>query len=710
MKNKRQFHETALERFDAAYSPQTGIRASIRVAIRFARKNGAQWEGETAAGWNAKEEMGKRPMLEANRIINSIERITAEGKNSRISVKFRPGDSDASEKLAESLNGKFRADFNGCEGEEASDTAYEDAVAGGFGCIRLATAPANDDENPDDQQDLRVVFEYVPEACNTVYFDPAAKRYDKSDGAFAFELFSMSPEAFKSRYNKDPAGLSSPDNVQFDWYQSELVYIARYYERRLESVNLISYQNPLTGHTVVYEEPDIAPIEDELARVGYKKTGEQTKKLYQVYCCVIDGESILEEPVRLPGSMIPLVPYYGKRFYDEGKEQVEGFTQKAMDPQRALNVGFSMLAREAIEANSGQNVVNVKHIRGFEHIWNDPAKKAYLPVHDAPAAPGGQNNPGKDSTPAVQQLQPAAVSAAIQQLISTASDMLTQLTGNAVSEQNVPANTSGQAVNAITGRTDQQDYNFIDNLKKSTRHLGRVWLSMSRDVYGSERVVRIVKPNGEDELVTLSEQVMDNDTGELIGLNDISQGKYDVTVSIGPAFATARQQAIASLTEILKSLPLNQQVQQELAMSIIDMIAGGEGLDNVKRVIDNQMMISGLKEPQTPEDKKMVQAAQQQQQQAAQNNPENIIAQAQAMKAKADMFKSVAQLIDSGVNVFDTEADIQLKGSEMLKNLNDINVSRVTALSGALTSLTRQQESLIGTQLKFLGGLNGTTQ
>ncbi|MDK9364178.1 portal protein [Lelliottia wanjuensis] len=705
MKDKKKFHEIALKRFDAAYTPQTGIRESIRMAIRFARKNGAQWEGRTAAGWSPKETMKERPMLEVNRCINSVERITAEGKNSRISVKFRPADNDASEKLAESLNGKFRADFNGCEGEEASDTAYEDGVAGGMGCVRLCTVPEDDDEDPEGQERKRIATEYVPESYGVVWFDPAAKRYDKSDGFFAFENFSMSPDTYKEKYKKDPADLTKGTGIQFDWFSADLVYVARYYERRLDAVNLITYENALTGHTAVYDEDHIEKVADELARVGYHKVSEAVKKRYRIYCSVIDGDGILEEPVLLPGTLIPLVPYYGKRFYSEGKEQVEGFTQKAMDAQVMLNVGVSMLAKEAIEANSGQLAVNEKFIRGFEHIWGNPSDKAFLPTHDAPAAPSGAG-PQKDAPPPVMQLQPTTLSQAISQLIATANDALMQLTGNAVSEQPVPGGVSGKTINAMTGRTDQQDYNFIDNLKKSTRHLGRVWLSMSRDLYGSDHVVRIVKPNGDDELITLSEEVMDSKTGEFIGLNDISQGKYDVTVSIGPAFATARQQAIESLTAILKDLPLSQEVQQELAMSIIDMIAGGEGLDNVKRVIDNQLLLSGLREPETPEEQKKLQAYQQQQQQAAQNNPTNILAQSQAMKARADMFKSVSQLIDSGVNVFDTEADIQLKGSQMLKNMSDIDYTRAQTASSILGMLNSQQESLINTQLHFLGGMN----
>ncbi|TDN54637.1 phage P22-like portal protein [Buttiauxella sp. JUb87] len=704
MKNKKEFHEIALKRFDAAYTPQTGIRESIRRAIRFARKSGAQWEGDTASGWTPSKTMKKRPMLEVNKTANSIERITAEGKNARISVKFRPGDSDASAELAEKLNGKFRADFNGCEGEEASDTAYEDAVAGGFGCLRLTTAPDNEDAIPDQQGVKRIVMEYVPEAYTTVWFDAAAKRYDKSDGTHAFEQFTMSHEAYKQKYKKDPASLESPSAFNFDWFASDLVYIARYYERRQEEVNIITYLNPLTGHSVVYEEEDIEKVKDELADYGYQKTGEELQKRWRVYCSVIDGEGILEEPVLLPGTMIPLVPYYGKRFYNEGKEQVEGFTQKAMDPQRALNIGFSMLTKEAIEARPAKMIVNTKFIAGLETIWGDPSDKAYMPMHDAALPPGGPLP--KDSPPAFSQTQPTVTSPAVQQLIATADNLLTQMTGNAITEQGVPNNTSGRAVNTIAGRTDQQDYNFIDNLKKSTRHLGRVWLSMLRDVSGSDRVVRIVKPNGKDELITLNAQVKDEETGEVIGLNDLSQGKYDVVVGVGPAFASSRQQAIANLTAIMAAVPLPPEIQSQMALYMVDEIAG-EGLDDLKNAVNRQLLLTGAKEPETPAEAKQVQQFQQQQAAAAQNSPENIIAQSSAMKAQADMFRSVAQLIDTGIGVFDTEADIQLKGTEMLKNLSDIEVSRAGAITEIANSLHERQQSLITSQLQFLGDING---
>ena len=705
MKNKKDFHEKALRLFDAAYTPQTGIRESVRCAIRFARKNGAQWEGKTATGWEPGKTMADRPMMEINKVANSIERITAEGKNTRISVKFRPGDSDASAELAEKLNGKFRADFNGCEGEEASDTAFEDAVAGGFGCVRLTTVPDNEDAVPDQTGNRRIAMEYVPESYSTVWFDPAASRYDKSDGGFAFEQFTMSPDAYKRKYKKDPASLQTADFVNFDWYSSDLIYVARYYERRQEDTRLLTYVNPLTGHQAVYEADGLEKITDELSDIGYRQTSEELQKRWRVYCSVIDGDGILDEPVLLPGTMIPLVPYYGKRFYNEGKEQVEGFTQKAMDAQRMLNVGVSMLAKEAVEAKSSMPVVNMKHIEGLVHYWEHPEDYGFLPVRDAPSNYKGHGAP-PDPAPVISQRPATTLSPAIPQMIAIADQMLTQMTGNAITEQQIPNNVSGKAVNAITGRTDQQDFNYLDNLKKSTRHLGRVWLSMARDVYGSDRVVRVVKPNGKDELVTLNAQVKDQETGEVIGLNDLSQGKYDVVAGIGPAFATARQQTITNLLTLMKSVPLPEQLQVQTSLYLIDAIAG-EGLDDLKDGVNRHLLLTGAKEPETPEEAQQLQAYQQQQAAAAENSPEAIIARSTAMKAQSDLFRSVAQLIDTGVGVFETEAEIQLMGTQMLKNLNEIGVSRAGALTELSEAFSRQQESQITSQLKFLGDLNG---
>ncbi|WP_283667149.1 portal protein, partial [Escherichia coli] len=118
-----------------AYSPQKEVREKCIEATRFARVPGGQWEGATAAGTKLDEQFEKYPKFEINKVATELNRIIAEYRNNRITVKFRPGDREASEELANKLNGLFRADYEETDGGEACDNAFDDAATGGFGCF-----------------------------------------------------------------------------------------------------------------------------------------------------------------------------------------------------------------------------------------------------------------------------------------------------------------------------------------------------------------------------------------------------------------------------------------------------------------------------------------------------------------------------------------------------------------------------------------------
>lgn len=78
---------------------------------------------------------------------------------------------------------------------------------------------------------------------------------------------------------------------------------------------------------------------------------------------------------------------------------------------------------------------------------------------------------------------------------------------------------------------------YMDNMAKSMRRAGVVWLSMAREVYGSDTPMRIVNEDGSDDVALMTGEVVDRQTGQVIALNDLSQGNYEVTVDVGQSFA-----------------------------------------------------------------------------------------------------------------------------------------------------------------------------
>jgi hypothetical protein len=84
---------------------------------RFYSIAGAQYED--ALG----EQFQNTPRFEYNKTHQSVIRIFNEYRANRISVIFRPEDADSSAKTAETLTGRYRADEQRSNAQEAYDNA-----------------------------------------------------------------------------------------------------------------------------------------------------------------------------------------------------------------------------------------------------------------------------------------------------------------------------------------------------------------------------------------------------------------------------------------------------------------------------------------------------------------------------------------------------------------------------------------------------------
>ena len=379
------WHRKALCNFDNAYSSTQDMREQIVEAQRFVRVSGAQWEGSTNAGYSFDEGRFEHyPRFELNKIARECDRIIGEYRRNRISVRFRPKDSQASEALAEKMNGKFRADYEETSGGEACDNAFDDAVTGGFGCWRMCADYEDEMDPSNEQRRISLLPVYDPATC--VFFDQDSKQYDRSDAMWAMEMFSMTPKVFEAEYpDSTAASLSRDDSgTQYDWSTPDAIYIARYYEVRIEKVKLSAWRNPITGSTAVYDEDQIKDIEDELKDGEFELLGERQAKKRRVYCGLMSGAEWLEEPKRIPGEHIPLIPVYGRRSFVDNQERIEGHAAKAMDAQRLENLMVSMIADNATQAGGdGIPVVDVDMIPGpLAGHWAERNKKrpAYLPM------------------------------------------------------------------------------------------------------------------------------------------------------------------------------------------------------------------------------------------------------------------------------------------------------------------------------------------
>jgi hypothetical protein len=126
--------------------------------------------------------------------------------------------------------------------------------------------------------------------------------------------------------------------------------------------------------------------------------------------------------------------------------------------------------------------------------------------------------------------------------------------------------TSGRAIMARQREGDVSTFHFIDNLARAIRHTGRILIDLIPKVYSGERVVRIIGEDGEQEAKPINQQYQQTDpkTGQpmvdergqaIMAMHDLTAGKYDLTVTTGPSFTSRREEAAASMTEMVRAFP-----------------------------------------------------------------------------------------------------------------------------------------------------------
>lgn len=628
------WHKAAACDVGEAISVAQPERKKMLEVARFVRVPGAQWEGSTGAGYDLDDgRFEKYPRYEVNKLGRENDRLITDYRLNRITVLFRPKDTIASEKMADKLNGKFRADFNESSGGEAIDNCYADGIDGGFGAFRMSADLEDENDPENDQKQVR--FHPIYDPVSSVFFDPDSKHYDRSDATWCAELFSMSRSKYEKKYPKQmaPSEIGQIDTSRmFDWVTDDLVFLARYYEVKLESVKVTSYTNPLTQQQEVYDEDEIEEVKDDLERDGFVAGKSRTIKRRKVYCGVMSGGEWLEDPVLIAGEWIPVIPFYCRRSFIDSKERVTGHAAQAMDVQRVENVLVSLLVDNAMQAG-GDNIpiVDIEFLPGpLRQAWEmrNKNRPAMLPMQSQRDAKGNivaqaQVGGYTPSTP---------LSAGAAGLLDYTGTAMQQITG-ASNMESLPSNLATDTVEAIFARIDGTSALYMDNLRKSLRHAGRVWLAMARQCYGSETPMRIVDEQGNDSLVLMSAAITDEETGEIHGLNDISRGRYEVEADVGQSSQTRRQQLVRNLTALLATTDPSSDTYQIILGLILDN-TDGEGLDDVKEWNRNKLIAAGVVKPQTSTEEKALIASQEEAANAP-PAPDMVAAQGIADRGKA---------------------------------------------------------------------------
>jgi len=659
-------HAEAMTEFDKIQSALRDERLQCLQDRRFYSIAGSQWEGPLG------EQFENKPKFEVNKIHLAVLRIFNEYRNNRISVDFVSKDGTKNAKLADVCDGLYRADEQDSGAEEAYDNAFEEAVGGGFGAWRLR-AEYEDDEDPEDERQ-RIRIEPIFDADSSVFFDLNAKRQDKADAKRCYVLTALTRDAYAAEYGDDPA--SWPKEVyqhEFDWLTPDVVYVAEYY--RVEETNqTVHIFEGLDGQEVRYTDAELIAdetIEETLLATGFKEVRQKRVKRRRVHKYILNGARVLDDLGYIAGKCIPIVPVYGKRWFIDNVERCMGHVRLAKDSQRLKNMQLSKLGEISALSSVEKPILTPEQVAGHQVMWAEDNIKNYPyllinPITDA-------NGQMAISGP-VAYTKPPAIPPAMAALLQITEQDMQDILGNQEAAEKIVSNISGKAVELIQNKLDMQTFIYMSNMAKAVKRSGEIWLSMAQDIFvESGRKMKTIGTQGEVDSVELLKPTVDEETGETLYENDLSDAKFDVAVDVGPSSSSRRSATVRALTGMMAITQDPETMQVLGAMAMMNM--EGEGISEVRDFFRRKLIMLGVVQPTKAEMEEMMQAKANQPE-----DPNSIFLQAaaeeavaKAAKARADTIETVAaaelkraQTVETMAKVSGAEQDQAIKALQTM--------------------------------------------
>lgn len=361
--------------------------------------------------------------------------------------------------------------------------------------------------------------------------------------------------------------------------------------------------------------PPLAALVDRLGPEPVASKRRTTKRSVLRHR-VITAFEVLEgglDGSRLPGKFIPVVVVKGDELNIEGKNYVFSLIRNAKDPQKAFNYWSTALAEVIALAPKVPWLGTTKQFEGFENdyaaanVENFPILK-YNSDPDAPGPPQ-RTGPPAPPTAAFEQVRRA------EEMIKTTIGMFNADVGAPGSEQ------TGAAIIARQRPGDIGTFEFMNNMAGAIQHTGRILNEIIPEIYDSERDVRLRHIDETETFVPINTtlgsaikavkaspeqyagtdlkklQKMAGENGLHVRFNDITQGKYGIVVSVGPAYATQRQESAQALLQLMQSAPQQMSTALDLIVKNLDF----KDSEEMEARLRKPLLLAGIVKPKPGE-------------------------------------------------------------------------------------------------------------
>lgn len=587
-------------------------------------------EGQWPENERAQREAENKPTLTFNAMPQFVRKITGQIRQNNPSIRVSAADDQATDDVAKIFEGLVREIEYRCDGPSIYEAAAESAVSCGIGHFRIRTEYCDHDGF-----DQHIVIERVFNPF-AVFYDPRAKEPTRKDSEFCFIIEQMKKEAFEEAYPK--AKLSNFQGADIptwwsEWRGGENITVAEYYWRDFEE-----YEIAVTEMGQVVKGP---------LPSGVKFSRKRTVRKPKIKWAKLSGDEILEGPQDVAGEFIPVIAVVGEEIHIGEEVYRSGAIRFAKDAQVAYNVARTASIETTLLQPRAPFMVTAKQVAGYESFWNEAntANRPYLPYNS------------DEKAPMPQRVQPPVASSGLIQEAQIAAEDIKRTIGIYDASLGARSNeTSGIAIQSRQKEAETATSIYSDNMVKAVAHAGRVIVSMIPEVYDAQRAIRILGEDAQEQIVTINELLVSQD-GVAIK-NNMRDGRYAVRVSVGPTYASKKQEASAGMMDFLQRIP-------QAAALIPDLVAGAQDWPDADRIADRlrKTIPPNLLEQdeKTKDDPQAMQADQMQAQQAQQQaQMQQAMAQADVEEKMADAAKAKAEAAKAEIEAQEAAVRLQI--------------------------------------------------
>ena len=623
-------HNKVINAIADVQSSEKDMRQASRDAKLFITKRDGQWD---PYAW---KKMKGRYRGTFDMCTPIVDGISGEIDESDFTIKVSPVGGQASMDTAKTLDGLIRNIRNISNAETVFSQASRSNVIGGFDAWEVVQ-----DWVDGDSFDQDLFIRRIPNAVDSVWFDPASTMQDRSDANWCVKLVSMPTQDYLDKWPKGSKQSMGEDKQSVAYYQKiESVTVAKFMYKKPVNIEIVR----MTDGKVYEDNEDFKKVKDDLANPQPNQLGvvaqpvtievddegnekRRTRKSWRVHSRMMDGNGWLQESEKTVFDHLPVIPIYGNFDIFENKTIYFGKIEKLYDAQRTLNYAMSRDIEDGALSPSPFMQMTGEQIEGYVEEYenmntdNKPVRQYnHVDMVPPPFMQGGvQVSSGLQTTIANTQ-----------QMISASANSFNALQGNALAAQ------SGIAGAQQIEQGNIGSIKWFKSLEVSVCQTAKVLINAIPRVYDSTRQVRVLEEDGTSSMVVLNEKILDQNTGQNVELNDLSVGEYDVVCDFGPAFNSQQKETGQAFLDMAAIDPTIAQQGMDVWLKNLNV----PGMDQMAERYREQLLNAGvIPESQwTDEERQKIEQQQAEaQQQEPQEDPNMVLAKAEELKGQAEM-------------------------------------------------------------------------